>query len=312
MNYSTLFLSARLLVVMAATAQAGSTDDLFSSVTPISTYESPVEIQAERGTIQRKLLSANQLRTQLVEVGMDVEMVNAQTVSTTKQVSPWSFPVMIQITDDEKHIEIILGLRSMKEKDQGLSSDELLGLMKLSRENTPDCFLYNAQNQRTELICSLPNQNLTGQKLRDEIARLAILAKDNADVWSRPQQSEQAPVTAPESTPQTQPETQPQTTPEKPVVPPAQTAELTGRWLASQSATAAFAIEFLGQNKFRMVFVNGTTQSKSEGTYTLSSNQLTLSGAEGLELKGKFERLNTNSFKFLTATGTELTFNRAQ
>ena len=223
-------------------------------------------------------------------------------MTTQKELSPWTFPVLLVLSEDETTINVILGLTTIKDVDKELTAATLLKMMTASQKNAPMMFSYNAGRERTELSRMLPNRNLDGQSVRDEINRMAIIARDNSSIWAS--ESQLKPTEDSKETP-TETPTTPQTT-------QLSKETLTGKWSAAKSATEAFGVEFKADGTFNLVYIKASNQTKSSGSFAIAAGKLTLTGSDGLKLEGSVELKSASEFSFKPANGDALNFIKAK
>ena len=296
---SLIFTMAGLLV---AVSPATAEDSLLSDVRIDSVYESATDSSR---TLDRKrkqtvrVRGTERLSELLREAGFDVTSSENRMVKTTKKLDRWSFPVLVTITEDERSIGITLALSSDSDTSR-MTTEMLLGLMEVNRIHAPSQFLYSKTRKRTELFCLLDNDGVTGQILRDEINRLAVLAKENETVWRI------AETPKPATTPRKQVEKS--TTP----VATAPSTILTGSWSAARSDKEAFAIRFKSDGTFLLIYIKDSKQTRSSGKFTQDAQSLTLEGKGGLRLTGTFSSQSEQEFRFQPKNSTALTFRKAE
>ena len=293
-------------VIACVTSSAfGGEDELFSSFRTKSVFEqstgstsgtNPANLSAKRTT------EATELRELLKAAGFDAKVSGRRSATAQKDLDPWEFPVLAVISEDEDHITVMLGLQTVKDGNR-LPADTLLKMMAANQQEAPAVFGYSKVRERTELYCVLKNNGVTGRILRDEINRMALVAKRNESIWDQP---ERQAATTPSFKPQPA-TTKPPT--EKTLV--ASTANLTGKWSAARSATEAFAIELAADGKFNLVFVNNGKQTKSSGRFAVASGVLTMTGSEGLNLSGTIQMTSATTFTFTSDKSKPLAFTKA-
>jgi hypothetical protein len=294
------------LIMTATTLAVADDNDLFSDVRTNSVFDSAVDSDNATKTSKSRLTpitNAETLRDVLKSVGFEARVAGNRSATTTKQLDPWTFPVLVTISEDEKSIGIRLGLSVIKD-EKLLSTSTLLKLMSASQKHAPAQFAYSAQRQRTELSAFMSGNRLTGQQLRDEINRLAILAKETSAVWVVADTS----TTTEESSP---------AEPKAPNVPSASTdggseKSLSGTWSATRSYTEAFAVAFKADGTFNLVYVNSGKQTRTSGKFTISNGSLTLAGSDGVRLAGKLTRVSEKEFRFAPKNTAVLSFTKAQ
>ena len=306
-----MFLASKKIaftLIMTATTLAAAADenDLFSDVRTNTVFDSAAnsDNDTKSGTVRPTAITdAETLREVLKSAGFDATAEGNRAATTTKHLAPWTFPVLVTIADDEKTIGIHLGLSVIKDEKQ-LSAATLLQLMSASQKHARSQFTYSAIRQRTELSTFMTGNRLTGQQLRDEINRLAILAKETSAIWvvaDAPADSDKPSAEVPkaEATPSTPSDSGSQ-------------QPLSGTWSATRSATEAFAVAFKADGTFNLVYVNNSKQTKTSGKFSINSGSLTLAGNDGIRLVGKMTRVSDKEFQFAPQNTAVLTFTRAQ
>ena len=292
---------------MTATSLAVADDnDLFSDVRTNTVFDGVVDSDsgARSGTSRPSpITNAESLRDALKSAGFDARTAGNRSATTTKQLDPWTFPVLVTISEDEKSIGIRLGLSVIKDETT-LSTSTLLKLMSASQKHAPAQFAYSAKRQRTELSTFVTGNRLTGQQLRDEINRLAILAKETSTVWvvaDTGTSTEKSSATESKAPPA--PGTSTDGRSEK---------SLSGTWSATRSTTEAFAVAFTAEGTFNLVHVNNGRQTRTSGKFTADNGSLTLAGSDGVRLVGKLTRVSDGEFRFTLQNNAVLTFTRAK
>jgi hypothetical protein len=275
-------------------------DELFSEIRPLSVFDTA----ATEDTAQRKVTSAKRitdsaaLQQLLKEAAMDAKSEDARSAVTEKQLDKHSFPVLVSISEDETQMQIVLGLENIQNPVQQLSVETLLAFMTASQQHAPVLFSYHGSRKRTELSMMIENQGVTGQALRDQINRLAVIARDNAKLWTLTAGNNKKDATPapPES----------QTTTAAPA------SRLTGKWSAARSATEAFAVQFTEPATFQLVYIKDRQQTHSTGSFTIADNTLTLTGTDGVKLQGSLKIVSPSEFRFQPTGTSELVFAKAK
>lgn len=316
MSKSLPFLALTFAILTVPGLVSADDNDLFSDVRTDSVFgrSSAGSSNSGGGSPRRtRITSAEALRDMLKSTGFEAKVLNSRVVTTQKELSPWTFPVLVQLSEDETRVTITLGLRSIKDLAKELPAAKLLEMMRVSQENAPALFVYHTQRERTEVSSALTNRGLTGEDLRDEVNRLAIVAKDNESMWAgeeesqpqetQPQQPQQPQSPAPQSP-------APQQTQPQPNSNPASTT-LVGRWSAARSNTEAFAVEFTAGQTFNLVYVNNGQQTKSSGTFTLENGTLSLIGTDGTQTKGTLTLNSGTQFTLTLPNANALVFRKA-
>lgn len=289
------------ILIAANSAVLSAESSLFSNVRAASVFTSsggtaavaPPLVGSERTEV--KVTAAGQLSRLLNQAGFESKEIDERVVTTKKQLDPWSFPVLVTISEDETRLGIVLLLSAVKEGQ--VPADKLLSLLELNRKHAPSQFAYSSQRKRIELYRSIKNQDVTGQQLREKIDLLANLAKETEGFW----QFDAA--TASESPAADSTETGTKTT------------SLVGRWSAARSESEAFAAKFEANGTFTLVYVKQGRQTRSTGKFTLQGQSLTLEGNQGLRLTGSVISQSDEEFRFLpkdsSSGATPLTFKKA-
>jgi hypothetical protein len=301
------------LLVTAGAESVAVADDLFSEIRGTSVFVSQSSDNGASRSTGLRITNPEEIARLLREAGLEAAVNEGKSVSTTKEIDSWEFPVLVMISESEREISVVLGLSSIQDAGK-VPANRLLGLLEANQKYSSSRFVFNPARQRTELVGMLQNEAVTGLKLRDEISRLAILARDTEDLWNLNPAEKPAPVADPEkaSTDATAPVTPPvpATSPEGSV------ASLKGSWSAVKSSTEAFAIEFRDNETFVLVYVNQGKQTRSSGTFQRTLETLTLSGENGFKLSGALKTVSDAEFQFRPAStagnSDPLTFKRAK
>lgn len=291
---------AAIAFVALGTIAFADDEDLFSDVQTKSVFEDKTSKDSV-ASVAKRVTSPEALRDLLKSAGFEVKVASARAVTLEKKLEPWTFPVLMVISEDEKQLSIMLGLNSIKDVTKELPAATLLKMMEASQNNAPALFSYHAKRERTELSRIIDNQGITGLLLRDAVNKMAILAKQTSAIWS----SSTANSTA---TPETTASTSTTGT-SKPV---STVTSLAGKWSASRSATEAFAVELTSAGTFNLVYINSGKQTKSSGKFTVEEGKLSLIGSDGLKLEGKLTIKSDTQFSFSPANGKALEFAKAK
>ena len=294
------------LIMTATTFAVAADDDLFSDVRTNAVFDSATGSDSDANTRTARpkaITDAKTLRELLKSAGFDARTEGNRSVTTTKQLDTWTFPVLVTISDNEKTIGIRLGLSVIKDEKQ-LSTETLLQLMSASQKHAPSQFTYSAKRKRTELSTFMTGNRLTGQQLRDEINRLAILANETSAVWTVADSRADSGNPSPDvPTPQTEPRTPSDSGLQQ---------SLSGTWSAIRSNTEAFAVAFKADGTFNLVYVNDGKQTKTSGTFSITDESLTLAGNDGVRLVGKLTSVSDKEFRFAPQNTAVLIFTRAK
>jgi hypothetical protein len=295
--FKSLSILASLVVVAMGSISFAGDDDLFSDVQSSSVFSGSQDSSANSGpgSSLKRIKSPDELRDLLKVVGFEAKVGNGRSVTTTKELSPWTFPVLLVISDDETSINVMLGLKSIDDVAKELPATLLLKMMTTSQQNSPSLLSYSASRKRTEFSLMLKNRNLSGQMLRDEINRLAVMANKSKDVWSAKKAADQN-VNRTEKQPQS---------------PVASVTMLAGKWSASRSDKEAFAVEMTTTGTFNLVYIKNGAQTKTSGSFAVSAGKLTLTGTKGLKLEGKITMTSKTEFTFTPQNSTPLIFKKS-
>lgn len=235
--------------------------------------------------------------------GFEAKEINERTVQTKVQLDKWQFPILVTATADKEEVVLTLLLSVVKDEKQ-LPASKLLELLNASREHAPAYFAYSRERKRIELYRTLETSSPAAEQLKNEVNRLAQIAKTTESLWNLTVQ--EAPVAQAR-----QPATPPATTPSAPVA--SGSASLVGKWSAARSDKQAFALLLSSEGRYTLVHVKQGKQTKSSGNFALSGEQLTLTGSDGVKLVGKVGIQSQQQFTFAPQGGNAapLTFKRA-
>lgn len=329
-----LFVVVGLQLVATNIVAAQEEDSLFSTVDTTAAFETSGDVEkpkrAPRSVREDRLITTNDLLRTLQDGNFEGVISGSRTVTTKRQLESWQFPVMVTLSENEQDVTIVLGLRRISDQ-QKVSATRLLQLLETNQKSGRTSFAFHRERNRLELFSLIENSGITGQTLRDEINRLAILARDTESLWnleaSAGGASESSPATAyPGATKIVSPSAAPSTSNVVPSTAPVIAASpataavsansLHGRWSASRSASEAFAIMLNADGTFVLVSVSSGKQARSTGKYSLLNNQLTLEGSDGSRLSGTVSLTSDQEFRFepqaTGAASVALTFRKAQ
>lgn len=336
-------LSLTALVSVAVNGSAGRAQDnsLFSSVRASTVFSETAAAgsgPAPQTSSSGRMTSALELVGRLQSAGFTASEVGDRAVSTVKQLDSWRFPVLVTISEDEQDLLVVIGLRNISEP-QKLSAAKLLSLLETNQKTGRASLVFSSERRRIELQTVLANGIMSSglekhSEIRDEINRLAILARDKEAVWNleeihggaslpvtaasetqafrsvpAPQDALAAsPGSGPGSLPgspnapaSAAPATSPPTTsPINSGTPATEVSlnSLQGRWAASRSATEAFAMQINGDSTFVLVSVISGKQARSSGKLTLLNGQLTLEGSDGIRIAGSVTMVSASELQF--------------
>ena len=255
--------------------------DLFSSIRSGEVFATrPEKTEVKTG----RITTIDDLINRLNQTGFRPNAAGSRKLRLQKSLDSFTFPVLVSLSPDESSVTIVMGLRTVAQREE-LDSATLLRMLEVSQKHAPFGMAWNRERSRLESYVVLRNERLTGERLRDTINRMAVIASENRSLWF-------------------------QNTPTKSTQPTHRSTEsLVGKWVATRSRSEAFAIEFQADNHFTLVYVNGESQTRSEGTWAVAGSQLTLNGT-GLPLRGRLESRAGSAFEFTTENGRTLIFAR--
>lgn len=309
-------------------------NSLYSAVDAVAAFENDSDVVHDRsasGSVREsRLISTNDLLRTLQDANFEGSAIGTRAVATKKQLASWQFPVLVTLSENEQDVTIVLGLRRVSDP-QKVPATRLLQLLETNEKSGRTSFAFNRERNRLELFSLIGNTGITGQTLRDQINRLAILARDTESLWNLEETTGGASENSSEAansgaTKVVEPSVEPsplntaqstapatQTLPEAAIVSP---NSLHGRWSASRSTTDAFAILLNTDNTFVLVNVSGGKQARSAGKFSLLNGLLTLEGSDGSRLLGNVTVASSSEFRFEPQsagnTATGLTFRKAQ
>ena len=180
--------------------------DLYSDVQAGSVFaagdSSKAADSVETPRIARRITSLEQLAQLVRDANFESKTAEARTVTTIKSLEPWRFPVSVTLSDDEQTLQIDVALGAVSDK-QKVDATKLLSLLEANKLQANARFGFNSARSRTELLGQIRNDGVTGELLRDEINRLALIAKESSPLWeiepARTLSKTESSTTAPES-----------------------------------------------------------------------------------------------------------------
>lgn len=247
-------------------------------------------------------VAGNSLAAVVRAAGFEPREVSAQMVQTKVPLDKFSFPALISASEDKDEVVLVLLLSVVNDESQ-LPSGKLLELLNASREHAPASFAYSSKRKRIELYRTLDSRTPSAEQLRKELTRLAEIARSTHSLWNLTAQSpaaEESPASG-------------STTPSAPQTAPSNSPSLAGKWTAARSEQEAFALQLTRDGRYALVHVKDGKQTRSSGNYSLSGNQLTLSGSDGVKVIGTIRITSEQQFTFAPqgATSSPLKFERA-
>jgi hypothetical protein len=180
--------------------------DLYSDVQAGSVFaagdSSKAADSVETPRIARRITSLEQLARLVRDANYESKTAEARTVTTIRSLEPWRFPVSVTLSDDEQTLQIDVALGAVSDK-QKVDAAKLLSLLEANKLQANARFGFNSARSRTELLGQIRNDGVTGELLRDEINRLALIAKESSPLWevepARTLSKTESSTTAPES-----------------------------------------------------------------------------------------------------------------
>lgn len=181
---------AELATCLAVTAvgleSVAGEKDLYSNVQAGSVFEGGGDSKVADSTvtprIARRITSLEQLAQLIRDASFESRTAEGRTVTTSKALDPWLFPVTVTLSDDEQTLQICVALGAVIDK-QKVDSAKLLSLLEANKRQASAKFGFNTARSRTELLGQLRNDGVTGELLRDEINRLTSIAKESETLW---------------------------------------------------------------------------------------------------------------------------------
>ena len=181
---------ARLTTGLAATAvglvSLAGENDLYSEVQTGSVFTAGDSSKGTESTdsprIARRITSLEQLSQLVRDASFETKKAEGRSVTTSKTLEPWLFPVSVTLSDDELHLQVCVALGAVADK-QKVDSGKLLALLEANKLQSRAKFGFNSERSRSELLGQLKNDGVTAEMLRDEIHRLVLVAKDSETVW---------------------------------------------------------------------------------------------------------------------------------
>ena len=187
---NTLRKIAKLATGLATTAAGlisiAGEKDLYSDVQTGSVFtavESPKTADTtETPRIARRITSLEQLAQLVRDASFESRTAEGRSVTTSKTLEPWLFPLTVTLSDDEQTLQICVALGTVTDK-QKIDTGKLLSLLEANKVQTSARFGFNTARSRTELLGQIRNDGVTAELLRDEINRLTSIAKESESLW---------------------------------------------------------------------------------------------------------------------------------
>ena len=302
----------------------GQQDDLFSSVRTSAVFSEGRAVLLGSTTMPletSRLTSADALVQTLQKADFVAVSIGNRAATTTKQLDLWKFPVLVTISDNEQDLLITIGLRAVTDPNK-LPAARLLQLLEGNQKLERAGFVFNRTQGRFELLSQVRNIGEKHILLRDEINRLAILARDNETLWNLENQFGGRPIQAADTAMlEASKFAQTEVAPSIVSSSAATSAELSvaalqGRWSASRTSTEAFALQLNADSTFALVSVVNGKQSRSSGTFLLQSDRLSLEGSDGSKNVATLKMISAGEFQFIqqatAGSGTALNFRKAK
>lgn len=181
---------ARLTTGLATTAvglvSLAGENDLYSEVQTGSVFnasDSSKETEPnETPRIARRITTVEQLSQLVRDASFEAKTAAGRSVTTSKTLEPWLFPVSITLSDDERHLQVCVALGAVADK-QKVDAGKLLALLEANKLQPSAKFGFNTALSRTELLAQIRNDGVSAEVMRDEINRLTLIAKESELLW---------------------------------------------------------------------------------------------------------------------------------
>ena len=181
---------ARLATGLATTAigfvSLAGENDLYSEVQTGSVFTTTDSSKGTESTettrIARRITSLEQLSQLVRDASLEAKTAEGRSVTTSKTLEPWLFPVSITLSDDERHLQLCVVLGTVANK-QKVDAGKLLALLEANKRQPSAKFGFNPALSRTELLAQIRNDGVTAEVIRDEINRLTLIAKESESLW---------------------------------------------------------------------------------------------------------------------------------
>ncbi len=286
------------LCAASSSALAGD-NDLFSKVRVDSVFTNSNESSADKAAAKKEEKSSTSvagighLSDLARSAGFEVKEESSRSISTSLQISGWSVPVLMTLSEDKSEIAIALLLRTVKDETD-LSTGRLLALLNANRTHAPAFFAFSPIQKRTELHRIVKNRGITSETLESTVRNLGDVANETSSLW----QAEA--TTAPKPDPSS-PRNRAETADLKsnPVEIETSSKALLGNWSAVRSESEAFAIQLNSNGTFVLVHVASQQQNRSTGNFTLEGETLTLSSDTGAPISATISLQSPTEFHFL-------------
>lgn len=277
-----LFSLTVLAALFCGVTQVHADDSLFSEVAMESVFEKQVATVKDVATISdgetmQRIVGVSSLIQVLKAAGF--EPSEEQDSATFKlNHAQWIFPVSMTVFVDEDRIACEMSLVKMEE-DASFDKETLLKLLVSNTATQGGYFAFDQENKRIQLRVSLSNRAVTARQLKADLTRLAILAEQKSDIWSKSN-----------ATPKTESTVAVPTTTTNTAKPTNATNagktrfSLAGTWSASLNSGEAFALRLNSEGTFQLVHMKSGKATSSKGKVSRSGNSLTLIGDDKITL----------------------------
>lgn len=260
---TTLLITAALLPIIGQFAHA---DDLFSDVLIDSVYESNEAGTTTSPTTQtqiaRRIDDVNGLAGLLTDIGMASDILSENQVKTLIKRDEWSIPCLLML-DGEK-LTIVMKLTNTSETTE-ITDKQLLAMMQASLNSGSGMLVVNQSVQQIQLRSNVRVSELNSSVLKSKLSEMTALAMATTSLWDIGEKTSDASSQS-TSTPSTK--------------------ILTGTWIATPADDEAFALSLTDAGTFRLIFIQGKKNLKSSGKFTLTDDQLNLTGDDGTTISG--------------------------
>lgn len=282
-----------LLVTVALlnTAPFVTADDLFSEITNGSVFASSASTRKETSTETgngRRLSGIHSIRKAAAEVGLRQAASQEQptngavtVVVATPQLNDGSMNVRVSLTDSKASVVLSASLVQL-DRSKSQSAD----LRNLVSKAGSGGIRFALANNTLQIRSTFDNQNINPSDLKTKINDLLDRAASTASTWRKLG-----------TTAAIAQKSQPNET------------SLVGKWTTDITQNTNYAIRF-EQTRFKLGIVVNGKFSKTEGTWAIANNELTLSG-DGLSMSGNISVESAEQF-VLTFNNQRLKFVRSK
>jgi hypothetical protein len=284
-----------LVTLVLSSHQSGLADDLFSEITIGSVFSGSVG--ADRDTASstygngRRLTGATSIRSLLTEAGFrsdELDSKSVKVVVAAPQTKEKVLKIVVAVNVDKERIVMTAPLVQIDEAKT--SARSLLQLMAAGRNGNGIYFNYSTTDKWVGVQRIMTNKDVSPGMLKAKIDELVGFARGNAATWQSLDSNE---VTEKKR---------------RRASASADSFSLAGSWNATGSKNETYSIQFANKRFTLGISMNGQI-SRSEGTWSMQNNRLTLSG-EGINLSGTVTISSDNRFILQIKNQNALTFTK--